>query len=147
MQCVRLVPLLSILVPTTPSQLIIDIYPTPILASRTCGKSGAARAMDSHCGTGSMLSFGPFISSTAILAYLMDTHSANSLHVITLNDFARHMLTYGTTFFANSLVLSAGVRRTLFVIGVLLAACGLSAVPMYVYGKRVRSFVSGHPST
>ena len=107
MQCVRLVPLLSILVPTTPSQLIIDIYPTPILASRTCGKSGAARAMDSHCGTGSMLSFGPFISSTAILAYLMDTHSANSLHVITLNDFARYMLTYGTTFFANSLVLSA----------------------------------------
>ena len=94
----------------------------------------------------SMLYFSTLASSTTMNAYLIDTHGSNAFHVLSLNHFAAAMIAYGTTFFANGLVLSAGVRRTLLVLGALQAACWLSWIPMYVFGKRVRSFVSARIS-
>ncbi|KAM5534119.1 hypothetical protein V8D89_012210 [Ganoderma adspersum] len=64
-----------------------------------------------------MLSFGSFVSSTAILAYLIDTHGTNALHVITPTDFAKYMVSYGMAFVANGIVLSAGVELSLLVVG------------------------------
>ncbi|PIL28608.1 MFS general substrate transporter [Ganoderma sinense ZZ0214-1] len=63
-------------------------------------------------GCAIMMAFGSFASPMTVLAYLIDTHGTNSLHVLTLNVFARSMIAYAMTFFANGLVLSAGVKLT-----------------------------------
>ena len=69
-------------------------------------------------------------------------HGANATYILALNDFARCMLSYGATFFANGVILARGVKVSLLILGACQAACWLLALPMYVYGKRVRSFVS-----
>ena len=89
-----------------------------------------------------MVYFSILASGTTMNAYLIDTHGSNAFHVLSLNHFASSVISYGTTFFANGLVLSAGIKRTLLVLGALQTAFWLSWIPMYVFGKRVRSFVS-----
>ena len=89
-----------------------------------------------------LIFFGSVTSRGTALAYLIDTHSTNATYIIALNDFARCMLSYGATFFANGIVLRRGVKISLVILGACQAACWVLAIPMYVYGKRVRSFVS-----
>ena len=89
--------------------------------------------------------FSLIISNTAALAYLIDTHGASATHVIALNDFTKGMISYGLTFVANGIVVARGVKVSLLILGACQATCLLLVVPMYVYGKRVRSFVSGSP--
>ena len=89
-----------------------------------------------------MLPFSLVISGGAAVAYLLDTHGANSLHILTLTHFTKDALTYGSTFSANGFVLSHGVNVTLYMLAACQAVCWLATIPMYVYGKRVRSFVS-----
>ncbi|PIL31129.1 MFS general substrate transporter [Ganoderma sinense ZZ0214-1] len=91
------------------------------------------------------LSFGLAISLMPPLVYLIDTHGANAVHIITLVMFARNILSYGATFFANRVVLARGVNVFLFVLAACEAACWLMSVVMYVFGKRVRSFIARHP--
>ena len=86
------------------------------------------------------------VSNSTRTAYLIDTHGANASHIIALTEFFTNVIAYGAAFFANGLVLSAGVKRTLLVVGAVQAACWLMCIPMYVFGKRVRSFVSAPTS-
>ncbi|PIL31134.1 MFS general substrate transporter [Ganoderma sinense ZZ0214-1] len=92
-----------------------------------------------------MLYFGTLVSGAALFPYLIDVHGSNSLHIISLMDFAKNVLIYGSAFFANGIVLSAGVKLSLLVYGACQAVCWLTCVPMYVYGKRARSFIARHP--
>lgn len=89
--------------------------------------------------------FSAVVSSAARTAYVIDTHGPNASYIMALTEFVPNIVTYGSTFFANGVVLSAGVRRTLLLVAVCQAACWLACVPMYVFGKRVRSFVSPPP--
>ena len=89
-----------------------------------------------------MASFAIVVSSATRIAYLIDTHGANASHIIALTEFARNLIAYGATFFANRSVLSIGVKRTLLAVAAVQAGCWLTCIPMYVFGKRVRSFVS-----
>ena len=95
----------------------------------------------------SMINFSLVTSSGITVAYLIDTHGAGASHIIALADFARAMLSYGVTFFANGIVLARGVKVSLLIVGACQAACWLASVPMYVYGKRVRTFVSVYSNT
>ena len=89
-----------------------------------------------------MLNFSIVVSGSAAVTYLLDTHGTNALHILALSNFAKNMVLYGSTFFANGMVLSRGVKVSLLILGACQAFCWLASVPMYVYGKRVRSFVS-----
>ncbi len=93
---------------------------------------------------GSMLNFSMVVSGGAAVTYLLDTHGADALHVLSVTNFAKNMVLYGSTFFANGVVVSRGVKASLLILGACQAVCWLASVPMYVYGKRVRSFVSFH---
>ncbi len=90
----------------------------------------------------SMVNFSIAVASGATVAYLLDTHGADALHILSLTTVAKDMVLYGSTFFANGFILSRGVKVSLLIIGACQAVCWLSSIPMYVYGKRVRSFVS-----
>ena len=89
-----------------------------------------------------MTHFSLVISGGTSLAYLIDTHGASATHVIALNDFAKGMISYGASFIANRIVVTLGVKDSLLILGACQAACLLLVIPMYVYGKRIRSFVS-----
>lgn len=82
------------------------------------------------------------VSGSAAVTYLLDTHRANALHILALSNFGKNMVLYASTFFANGMVLSRGVKVSLLILGGCQALCWLASVPMYIYGKRVRSFVS-----
>ncbi|KAI0652733.1 MFS general substrate transporter [Trametes meyenii] len=92
-----------------------------------------------------MLNFSMVVSGSAAVTYLLDTHGANALHILALSNFGKNMVLYGSTFFANGMVLSRGVKVSLLILGACQAFCWLASIPMYVFGKRVRSFIARHP--
>ena len=90
-----------------------------------------------------MLYFSAVVSSGTSFAYLVDTHGpTGAVHIVALANCVMVMLEYGAAFCANRIVLARGVRASLLVLGAGQAVCWLAAVAMYVFGKRVRSFVS-----
>ncbi|PIL31132.1 MFS general substrate transporter [Ganoderma sinense ZZ0214-1] len=89
-----------------------------------------------------MVTFGLVVSGGAAVTYLLDTHGANALHILSITDFAKNLILYGVAFVANSVVAARGVKVALLILGACQALCLLASVPMYVYGKRVRSFAS-----
>jgi len=93
-----------------------------------------------------MVNFSLVISGAAAITYLLDTHGENALHVLALINFIKNMVLYGFTFFANGMVLYRGIKVSLLVLAACQAFCLLLSIPMYRYGKRVRAFISRHPS-
>ena len=92
--------------------------------------------------TSSIINFSMVVSGSASIAYLLDTHGGNALHVFSLTNFIKNMVLYGFTFFANGVVLQRGVKVFLLILAACQAFCWLLSIPMYRYGKRVRAFVS-----
>ncbi|KAI1784320.1 MFS general substrate transporter [Ganoderma leucocontextum] len=92
-----------------------------------------------------MMNVSLVISGGAAVTYLLDTHRENALHILSITTFAREMVFYGSTFFANGFILSRGIKLSLLILGACQAVCWLVCIPMYVYGKRVRSFIARHP--
>ncbi|KAI0673992.1 MFS general substrate transporter [Trametes maxima] len=92
-----------------------------------------------------MLNFSMVVSGSAAVTYLLDTHGPNALHILALSNFGKNMVLYGSTFFANGMVLSRGVKVSLLILGACQAFCWLASIPMYVFGKCVRSFIARHP--
>ncbi|KAI0714550.1 MFS general substrate transporter [Earliella scabrosa] len=92
-----------------------------------------------------MLNFSMVVSGSAAVTYLLDTHRANALHILALSNFGKNMVLYASTFFANGMVLSRGVKVSLLILGACQAFCWLASVPMYVFGKRVRAYIARHP--
>jgi len=92
-----------------------------------------------------MANFSMVVSGAAAVTYLLDTHGHNALHVLALSNFSKNIVLYAFTFFANGMVESRGVKASLLILGGLQAFCWLASFPMYVYGKRVRSFIARHP--
>lgn len=82
------------------------------------------------------------VSGSAAVTYLLDMHGENALHVLALSNFGKNMVLYGFTFFANGMIQRRGVRTSLLILAGCQAACWLASIPMYIFGKRVRSFVS-----
>ena len=76
------------------------------------------------------------------MAYLLDTHGANAMHVVSLVNSGRDLAVCGATFFANGFIAARGIKTSLVILCACQAVSSLAAVAMYVYGKRVRSFVS-----
>lgn len=89
-----------------------------------------------------LANFSMVTSGSAAVTYLLDTHGRNSIHCFALSNFFKNLILYGFTFFANGMVLNRGVKVSLLILAACQTFCWLSSIPMYIYGKRVRSFVS-----
>ncbi|TFK70466.1 MFS general substrate transporter [Pluteus cervinus] len=92
-----------------------------------------------------MANFSIILSTSAAVTYLLDTHGVNALHVLALSNFSKNIVLYAFTFFANGMVEDRGVRVSLLILAAGQAFCWLASFPMYIYGKRVRSFIARHP--
>ena len=89
-----------------------------------------------------MVSFSLVASAGAATTYVLDTHGTGALYILSLAKVSYHLIVYGTTFFVNGVFVTRGFTTSLLILGVCQAVCCLAPIPMYVYGKRVRSFVS-----
>ena len=94
-----------------------------------------------------MVHFSLVASGGAAVTYVLDTHGGNAQHVLTITRSANYLIFYAATFMANGIVISRGIKVSLLILGACQAVCFLASIAMYVYGKRVRSFVSVGPST
>lgn len=76
------------------------------------------------------------------MVYLLDTHGgANALHIFALTNFGKNVASYGSSFFANGIVESRGVTISMYILAACEGFCFVCTIPMYIFGKRVRSFV------
>ena len=89
-----------------------------------------------------MLNFSMVVSGATAVTYVLDTHRTNAMHILAVTNFIKNMVLYASTFFANGLVQTRGPRFVLLVLCGCQAVCWLASVPMYIFGKRVRAFVS-----
>ncbi|KAH8099796.1 MFS general substrate transporter [Cristinia sonorae] len=92
-----------------------------------------------------MLNFSMAVSGSTAVVYLLDTHGPNALHILALSNFSKNMVLYGSTFFANGMVQNRGVTVSIFILAACQGFCWLSTIPMYIFGKRVRSYIARHP--
>ena len=81
------------------------------------------------------MAFSVVTSSGVVVTYLIDMHDSNALHVLSITNFAKNLILYGLTLSANGVVVSRGVKTSLFILGGCQSICRTVSVPMYVYGK------------
>jgi len=93
-----------------------------------------------------MANFSMVVTGSAAVTYMLDTHGENALHVLALSNWGKNMVLYGFTFFANGMIQSKGVKVSLLILAACQATCWLASIPMYIFGKRVRSFIARHPN-
>jgi hypothetical protein len=88
-----------------------------------------------------LINFGIQLGTTGIVAYVVDTHRDKSSEAFATMNFVKNTFAFGLTFYINDWIATLGVRRTFFVIGGLTLAASLTTIPMYIYGKRARSWI------
>ncbi|EPQ53334.1 MFS general substrate transporter [Gloeophyllum trabeum ATCC 11539] len=93
----------------------------------------------------SLINAGQGIGSTAIVTYVIDVHTKHSPECFALINFIKNVILYGFTQFSVAWVTKMGILHTFGILAGLAAFCILTTIPMYVYGKRARSWVARHP--
>ncbi|KIJ39476.1 hypothetical protein M422DRAFT_49621 [Sphaerobolus stellatus SS14] len=92
-----------------------------------------------------IINLGQSIGNTAAIAYIIDVHRENAAECFAIINFVKDVVLYGFAQFANSWVAEMGVLRVFGVLAGMSGFCMLTTIPMYIYGKRARSFVARHP--
>lgn len=59
-------------------------------------------------------------------------------------NFVKNMFAFGLTNYLNNWLATQGTRNVFFVIGGITGAVSLTTIPMYIFGKRARSWVYRH---
>ena len=88
-----------------------------------------------------LINFGIQLGTTGIVAYVVDTHRDKASEAFATMNFIKNTFAFGLTFYINDWIANQGVRQTFFVIGGLTLAASLTTVPMYIYGKKARSWI------
>ncbi|KAH8796970.1 serine/threonine kinase 16 [Hyaloscypha sp. PMI_1271] len=87
---------------------------------------------------------GVLIGIFATLAYGLDAFRSQSSEIFIMNMLFKNFMFYGLSNFANPWVASNGPEQIMFVFGGTSIFLGLLAIPVYIYGKRLRSWWSRH---
>lgn len=91
-----------------------------------------------------LINLGVQLGTTGVVTYVVDCHRAQAAEAFALMNVAKNLFAFGLTFYCNDWLAVQGVRDTFFVLGGVTAAVVLTTVPMYVYGKRARSWTARH---
>ncbi|EJT99823.1 MFS general substrate transporter [Dacryopinax primogenitus] len=92
----------------------------------------------------SIIDFGQGLGSTAVIAYVIDAHRGTVPEAFAVLSFIKNMVAFGFTYFVNSWIETQGMLNTFGTLAGLTAVCVLPTIPMYLYGKRVRSWIHRH---
>ncbi|KAK3321778.1 major facilitator superfamily domain-containing protein [Apodospora peruviana] len=78
-------------------------------------------------------------ASTCVFGYVVDSYrKLNEEAFVAIN--ARNLLTFGLTYFVNDWLAAQGPLKVFAILGSLFLAVCLLTIPLWIYGKRIRSF-------
>ncbi|KAK3117162.1 hypothetical protein LTR53_001741 [Teratosphaeriaceae sp. CCFEE 6253] len=91
-----------------------------------------------------LMMFGVLIGIFAGLSYGLDAFRTQSNEIFVMNMLFKNFLFYGLSNFANPWVAKSGPEEIMYVFGGTSIFLSLLAIPVYVYGKKLRSWWSRH---
>lgn len=91
-----------------------------------------------------MINLGAQLGATGVTAYVIDSHRQHAAEAFAIMNFLKNLFAFGLSFYSNDWIANQGVRFAFFTIGGITMGATLTTIPMYIYGKRARSFVWRH---
>ncbi|EXL90770.1 hypothetical protein FOIG_15978 [Fusarium odoratissimum NRRL 54006] len=91
-----------------------------------------------------MINLGVQFGIVGVVSYVVDSHRREAVEAYAMMSFTKNVFSFGMSFYMNDWVATQGVRDAFFVIGGIIIAISLATIPMYIYGKRARSFAFRH---
>lgn len=89
-----------------------------------------------------MLTFGVVMSCTATYSYVLDAHRDISVEMMVSLLLLKNFWAFGSTFFLNDWVVSAGPAKMFYIIGGIQAAICVLSAGIYIGGKLQRDWIS-----
>ncbi|KIJ62925.1 hypothetical protein HYDPIDRAFT_176332 [Hydnomerulius pinastri MD-312] len=123
----------------------------PLLISTTIGWFGwaiSASLLELWIGPAvfySLLNFGQAVGSIAVVSYVVDSHGPYAAEAFATINCIKNLFAFGVTYYVVPWLGAQGVLRTFCTIGGINIWVCLMTVPMYIYGKRARSWVHRTP--
>ncbi|KAJ5647589.1 hypothetical protein N7490_003961 [Penicillium lividum] len=90
------------------------------------------------------LIIGMVMGAVAASLYIVDAHREIAVEAFTCLLVFKNMFSFVLTFFAYNWFARGGVKHTMIIIGSIQVGICLLSIPMYVFGKRNRSFFARH---
>lgn len=91
-----------------------------------------------------LINLGVQLGTTGVVTYVVDCHREQAAEAFALMNFVKNFFAFGLTFYCNDWIAAQGVRDCFFVLGGITAACVLTTIPMYILGKKARSWTFRH---
>jgi hypothetical protein len=91
-----------------------------------------------------LINLGVQLGTTGAITYVVDCHRHQAAEAFAGMNFLKNAFAFGLTFYANDWIAVQGVRNCFFVLGGIAGATVLLTIPMYIFGKRARSFTVRH---
>lgn len=91
-----------------------------------------------------LINFGVQLGTTGVVTYIVDCHREQAAEAFALMNFVKNFFAFGLTFYCNDWIAIQGVRDCFFVLGGITAAVVLTTIPMYIFGKKARSWTHRH---
>ncbi|KAJ6113376.1 major facilitator superfamily domain-containing protein [Penicillium sp. IBT 18751x] len=91
-----------------------------------------------------LINFGVQLGTTGVVTYVVDCHREKAGEAFATMNFVKNMFAFGLSFYINGWIDSQGVRNCFFTIGGITMGVTLLTIPMYIFGKRARSWVHRH---
>lgn len=88
-----------------------------------------------------LINLGVQLGTSSVVTYVCDCHREQSAEAFAIMNFIKNLFAFGLTFYVNDWIAVQGVRDCFFVIGGITVGVTLTTIPMYVLGKKARSFV------
>ncbi|KAH8116746.1 MFS general substrate transporter, partial [Phellopilus nigrolimitatus] len=88
-----------------------------------------------------IINFGQAVGTIGVVTYVVDSHSHYAPEAFAAMNIIRGFFTFGVTYIITDWIQSQGVLRTFSTIGGINMGICLITIPMYIYGKRARSWV------
>lgn len=87
-----------------------------------------------------LVNLGVQLGTTGLVTYVVDCHREQAAEAFAIMNLVKNFFAFGLTFYANDWIAVQGVRSCFFVLGGITVAVALTTVPMYMLGKRARSW-------
>ncbi|WXC64496.1 hypothetical protein SNK03_010306 [Fusarium graminearum] len=87
-----------------------------------------------------LINIGIQLGIVGVVSYVVDSHRHEAVESYAMMSFAKNIFGFGMTFYMNDWIALQGVRDAFFVIGGITIGVSMATIPMYIFGKRARSF-------
>lgn len=91
-----------------------------------------------------LINLGVQLGTTGVVTYVVDCHREKAGEAFAAMNFVKNLFAFGLTFYVNNWIDTQGVRNAFFTIGGITIGVTLLTIPMYIFGKRSRSWVHRH---